>query len=185
MPSTNAESTVTERGQTAIPARIRRRLGLKSGQKLSWVENGSMISLIPSCEDPIQAFRGSGFRLPIISLTRRGWCVIWKDSAGAGTVRGEIGFGVKCFSTWAVFDLMKKYMDGTTSSSSMRRGWGRKSLAKKFTPTASPGPLRNRAVRPWPQRLSLIPCRNWNGFCRRFKGLPWASGEPGGEPFPF
>jgi AbrB family looped-hinge helix DNA binding protein len=73
MPSTNAESTVTERGQTAIPARIRRRLGLKSGQKLSWVENGSMIWLIPSCKDPIQAFRGSskGWDLTNVLLKER------------------------------------------------------------------------------------------------------------------
>ncbi len=35
-----------------------------------------------------------------------------RDNAGAKSV-----LALKCFSTWAVFGLMKKYMDGTTSSS--------------------------------------------------------------------
>lgn len=32
---------------------------------------------------------------------------------------------LKCFSTWSVFDLMSKYLDGTTSSSlyEARLGW--------------------------------------------------------------
>lgn len=35
-----------------------------------------------------------------------------RDSSGAKSL-----LALKCFSTWSVFDLMKKYMDGTTSSS--------------------------------------------------------------------
>src|SRR3989338_6088032 len=35
-----------------------------------------------------------------------------RDLSGAKSV-----LALKCFSTWCVFDLMKKYMDGTTSSS--------------------------------------------------------------------
>lgn len=35
-----------------------------------------------------------------------------RDSCGAKSL-----LALKCFSTWAVFNLMKKYMDGTTSSS--------------------------------------------------------------------
>ena len=35
-----------------------------------------------------------------------------RENCGAKSV-----LALKCFSTWAVFDLMKKYMDGTTSSS--------------------------------------------------------------------
>ena len=30
---------------------------------------------------------------------------------------GKSVLALKCFSTWSVFDLMSKYMDGTTSSS--------------------------------------------------------------------
>jgi len=53
------ESTLTERGQTAVPARIRKRFGLKAGQKLEWVEDGKVIYVLPVPADPIKAFRGS------------------------------------------------------------------------------------------------------------------------------
>jgi len=53
------ETTLTDRGQTAIPARIRKRFGLKPGQKLVWVEDGKVIYVLPVAKDPIQAFRGS------------------------------------------------------------------------------------------------------------------------------
>jgi carboxynorspermidine decarboxylase len=35
-----------------------------------------------------------------------------REQSGAKSV-----LALKCFSTWCVFDLMKEYMDGTTSSS--------------------------------------------------------------------
>ncbi|OGR91679.1 MAG: AbrB family transcriptional regulator [Elusimicrobia bacterium RIFCSPLOWO2_01_FULL_59_12] len=53
------ETTLTERGQTAIPARIRKRFGMKPGQKLVWVEDGKAIYILPVAKDPIGAFRGS------------------------------------------------------------------------------------------------------------------------------
>jgi AbrB family looped-hinge helix DNA binding protein len=54
------ETTVTERGQTAIPAQIRKRFGLKPHQKLVWIEDGQIISILPMAFDPIAAFRKSG-----------------------------------------------------------------------------------------------------------------------------
>ena len=59
MSNDGLESTVGERGQTAIPARIRRRFGLRPGQKLDWVENGRTISIVPVVKDPIGEYRGS------------------------------------------------------------------------------------------------------------------------------
>ena len=53
------ETTLTERGQTAVPAKIRKRFGIRTGQKLEWTEDGSVIYLVPASKDPIKAFRGS------------------------------------------------------------------------------------------------------------------------------
>ena len=53
------ETTMTERGQTAVPAKIRKRFGIRTGQKLEWAEDGRVIYLVPASRDPIKVFRGS------------------------------------------------------------------------------------------------------------------------------
>ncbi len=53
------ETTLTERGQTAVPARIRRRFGIRPGQRLEWAEDGRVIYVLPVSGDPIGSFRGS------------------------------------------------------------------------------------------------------------------------------
>ena len=53
------ETTLTDRGQTAVPARIRRQYGLKAGQRLEWVSDGKVIYVVPVSKDPIRAFKGS------------------------------------------------------------------------------------------------------------------------------
>ena len=52
-------TTLSERGQTAIPARIRKRFKLKAHQHLEWAEDGKVIYILPVAADPIAAFRGS------------------------------------------------------------------------------------------------------------------------------
>ena len=53
-------STITERGQTVIPAEIRRRFGLTPAQRLEWVVEPDGIRVVPVAADPIEAFRGRG-----------------------------------------------------------------------------------------------------------------------------
>ena len=48
------------------------------------------------------------------------------DKSGAKSV-----LALKCFSSWGVFDLMKKYMDGTTSSSLYETRLGYEKLGKE------------------------------------------------------
>lgn len=53
-------STITERGQTVIPAAIRRRLGLSTADRLEWIVTSDGIRVIPVKADPVEAFRGRG-----------------------------------------------------------------------------------------------------------------------------
>jgi len=43
----------------------------------------------------------------------------------------KVVLALKCFSTWSVFDLMKKYMDGTTSSSVYEARLGHEKFGKE------------------------------------------------------
>lgn len=49
-----------------------------------------------------------------------------RDKTGAKSV-----LALKCFSTWAVFDVMKPYLDGTTSSSLFEARLGREKFGKE------------------------------------------------------
>ena len=49
---------VTKRAQTAIPAAIRRRYGIKGGDLLEWIDEGGVIKVVPVPADPIRVLRG-------------------------------------------------------------------------------------------------------------------------------
>ena len=51
-------STVTVRGQTAIPAAIRRKYNIVPQTKLEWIDDGHTIAVVPVPEDSIKALRG-------------------------------------------------------------------------------------------------------------------------------
>jgi carboxynorspermidine decarboxylase len=68
-----------------------------------------------------------------------------RELSGAKSV-----LALKCFSTWAVFDLMRKYMDGTTSSSSNEARLGAEKFGKEvhaYSVAWSPSEIG--AVRPF------------------------------------
>jgi AbrB family looped-hinge helix DNA binding protein len=53
-------STITERGQTVIPAEIRRRFNLTPSQRLEWIVDSQGIRVVPVAKDAVAAFRGQG-----------------------------------------------------------------------------------------------------------------------------
>ncbi len=53
-------STITARGQTVIPAAIRRQFHLTQADRLEWVVQDNKLQVIPVRKNPIDAFRGSG-----------------------------------------------------------------------------------------------------------------------------
>lgn len=55
-------STITSRGQTVIPAAIRRRFRLSPADRLEWIIDDNGIRIIPVKADPVAAFRGQGQR---------------------------------------------------------------------------------------------------------------------------
>lgn len=54
------QTAVTKRGQTVIPAPIRKRYQIVEGDTLVWIDDGTTIRVVPVARDPIRALRGSG-----------------------------------------------------------------------------------------------------------------------------
>lgn len=54
------ETSVTKKGQTNIPAAIRKRHQIREGDRLVWVDDGEVIRIVPAPQDPLKALRGAG-----------------------------------------------------------------------------------------------------------------------------
>jgi len=53
-------TNVSQRGQTVIPAELRRRYNLEEGTQIEWIDTGSGLRIVPVAADPIGALRGLG-----------------------------------------------------------------------------------------------------------------------------
>ena len=56
----NMQTSITKRGQTVVPAYIRKKYGVKEGDTLVWLEDVDGIKVVPVPQDPIRALRGRG-----------------------------------------------------------------------------------------------------------------------------
>ncbi len=52
------KSTVTVRGQTAIPVLIRKKYNIKPKTKLEWIDDGHIITVLPIPADPFKVLKG-------------------------------------------------------------------------------------------------------------------------------
>ena len=57
-------SVVTTKGQLVIPARLRRRFGIKKGTRVTFVEDGGRLIVQPVTREFIRGLRGSLKREP-------------------------------------------------------------------------------------------------------------------------
>ena len=62
------QTMVTKRGQTVIPAAIRRRHHIRDGARLVWIDDGQTIRVVPVPADPIAALEGSAKGEQLVAL---------------------------------------------------------------------------------------------------------------------
>ena len=54
------KTTVSRRGQTVVPAALRRKYHIKHGTQLYWLDSNGQLKVIPLPADPIEALHGIG-----------------------------------------------------------------------------------------------------------------------------
>jgi AbrB family looped-hinge helix DNA binding protein len=51
-------TTLSKRGQTVVPAAIRKRHHIQGGDSLVWIDDGETLKVIPIPRDPVRALKG-------------------------------------------------------------------------------------------------------------------------------
>lgn len=68
-------TTISRRGQTVVPARLRERLGLREGSRLRWLEGVGALVVVPEPDDPVEElagrYRGRGALRRLLAERRR------------------------------------------------------------------------------------------------------------------
>jgi len=52
------QTTISKRGQTVVPAAIRKRHHILDGDRLAWLDDGETIKIVPIPADPLRALKG-------------------------------------------------------------------------------------------------------------------------------
>lgn len=52
-------TTITVRGQTAVPSKIRKMFHIEAKSKIEWIIEGDTIKVIPIPRDPVKTFEGA------------------------------------------------------------------------------------------------------------------------------
>ncbi|MGH7791658.1 MAG: AbrB/MazE/SpoVT family DNA-binding domain-containing protein [Thermodesulfobacteriota bacterium] len=66
-------TTVTSRGQTVVPAKIRKDHQIRPQTQLEWIDDGEAIRVVPIPPDPIRAAKGISKGLRQRLLSEREW----------------------------------------------------------------------------------------------------------------
>lgn len=91
-----------------------------------------------------------------------------RELSGAKSV-----LALKCFSTWAVFDLMRNHMDGTTSSSLYEARLGAEKFGKEVHAySVAWSPEEIRAVRPLSTKIIFNSLSQLERFLPDVQGVP-------------
>jgi len=61
-------STLTARGQTVVPAEVRRKFHLTQADRLEWIIENNILRVIPVRQNPVDEFRGEGRGGAVIRL---------------------------------------------------------------------------------------------------------------------
>ncbi len=52
------QTLVSRRGQTVVPACLRRKYAIPAGGRLVWIDDGETIKVVPVSADPVRELRG-------------------------------------------------------------------------------------------------------------------------------